>query len=263
MKMIFKIMTKQTMTAVVFVAIWSGAQATARADRRAYGETYEAVTAPKGELDVEVWSTYARLGEVDGGPAGRGVREMVELEYGVTDKWDVALYNMLDAVQTGGDSGYAGFKIETRYRPLYHGQWFVDPVLYLELQQLFRGDADQKLEAKLIVAKDIGRLNLAVNLAFEGERLSSDHSIKPEVEYAAGASYELGPAWKLGAEVFGKAEKDDTGDVKVRTWVGPALSWATSTKGALRGLWITVAGGAALTSDSDAFYGRMIVGLQF
>ena len=32
------------------------------ADRRAYGVTYEAVTAPKGELDVETWSTYARLG---------------------------------------------------------------------------------------------------------------------------------------------------------------------------------------------------------
>src|SRR6185437_5030995 len=47
----------------------------AHADRRAYGETYEAVIAPKGELDVEIWSTYARLGEIDGGPATRGVRE--------------------------------------------------------------------------------------------------------------------------------------------------------------------------------------------
>ena len=41
----------------------------AHADRRAYGVTYEAVTAPQGELDVETWSTFAPQGEVDGGPS--------------------------------------------------------------------------------------------------------------------------------------------------------------------------------------------------
>src|SRR5882757_10238258 len=95
----------------------------AHADRRAYGVTYEAVTAPQGELDVETWSTFAPQGEVDGGPSSRGVREMIELEYGITDHWDAALYNMLDMITTGDtDSGYAGFKIETRYRPSDRGE---------------------------------------------------------------------------------------------------------------------------------------------
>src|SRR5215510_9704990 len=93
---------------VVFAAL-AVLGSTASADRRAYGTTYEAVTAPKGELDVESWSTFAPQGEVDGGPASRGVRTMLELEYGITDHWDAALYNMLDATSGDTESGYAGF----------------------------------------------------------------------------------------------------------------------------------------------------------
>src|SRR5262245_51926980 len=144
---------------------------TALADRRAYGTVYEAVTAPRGELDVESWSTFAPQGELDGGPSSRGVREMIELEYGITDRWDVALYNMVDLITSGEtESGYAGFKLETRYRLAERGEWPIDPVLYFEFQQLFRGDARQKYEAKLILAKDIGDLNLAVNAMLEEER---------------------------------------------------------------------------------------------
>jgi hypothetical protein len=234
------------------------APAPARADRRAYGQTYEAVTATEGELDVEMWTTYAHLGEVDGGPPSRGVREMIELEYGLTDRWDVALYNMLDFTTGDTDSGYAGFKIETRFRPTFRGEWFVDPVLYLEFQQLFRGDADQKLELKLILAKDVGDWNFALNVAFEGER-AGDGSLNPELEYAFGVSYGLGAAVKLGAEIFGKSEPDED----PRLWAGPAVSFASGSHGALRGVWVTLAGGAGLTADSDDFYARAIVGLQF
>ena len=244
------------------VALVAAVAAPARADRRAYGVTYEAVTAPKGELDVETWSTFSPAGELDGGPASRGVREMVELEYGLTDRWDAALYNMLDVI-TSGDTktGYAGFKLETRYRPTDRGEWVVDPVFYLEFQQLFRGDARQKLEAKLIVAKDLGRVNLAANLAVEEEH-TTDPAYKPELEYAAGASYAFSPAWMLGVETFGKAERSD-GSAVNRTWAGPALSWAGGGRGALAGVWVTLAGGAGVTANADDYYARAIVGLQF
>ncbi len=237
----------------------------AHADRRAYGVTYEAVTAPQGELDVETWSTYAAAGEVDGGPASKGAREMVELEYGITDRWDAALYNMVDVVSGDTASGYAGFKIETRYRPTQRGEWIVDPVFYLEFQQLFRGDANQTLEGKLILAKDFGPVNAAVNIAVEEERLE-DKSWNTELEYAAGVSYALSPAWMFGAETFGAAEREDEmegGGTKARVWAGPAVSWAGSGRGALRGIWVTAAGGAGLTSDTADYYARLIVGFQF
>jgi hypothetical protein len=262
LKMNFKNVAFPLSAAVVAAAV----PRAAHADRRAYGETYEAVTAPKGELDVELWSTYARLGEIDGGPAARGVREMVELEYGITDRWDVAVYNMFDVTSGAAadrtDSGYAGFKLETRYRPSQRGEWFVDPVLYFELQDRLRGDAAQSYELKLILAKDLGRVNLALNVALEEER-TTEPAWNTEVEYAYGTSYELTPAWKLGGEVFGKAEKGDPGGVENRTWIGPAISWATGAGGAMKGLWVTAAGGVGLQSDADSVYGRLIVGLQF
>jgi hypothetical protein len=235
----------------------------ASADRRAYGVTYEAVTAPRGEIDVETWSTFAPEGEVDGGPASRGVREMIELEYGITDKWDAAIYNMIDMITAGEtESGYAGFKVETRYRPTGRGEWLIDPVFYLEFQQLFRGDARQKYEAKLILAKDIGNVNIAANVAFEEER-TTDPSWNTEIEYAVGSSYTLSPAWIIGAELFGKAEKDEMGGIANRSWAGPTISWAAGGSGALRGVWVTLAGGAGLGGEADPYYARAIVGFQF
>src|SRR5262249_6262416 len=121
---------------------------------------------------------------------------------------------------------------------------------------------NQKIEGKLILAKDIGKLNLAGNLALEEERLT-DATWNAEVEWAAGTSYELSPAWIVAAEAFGKAEKGDMGGVNNRVWAGPAASWAGGGRGVLRGVWVTLAGGAGLTSDSDSYYARLIVGLQF
>jgi hypothetical protein len=166
------------------------------------------VTAPQGELDVETWSTFAPQGEVDGGPSSRGVREMVELEYGITDRWDAALYNMLDMITSGNtSSGYAGLMIETRYRPSDRGEWPVDPVLYFEFQQLFRGDARQKYEAKLILAKDLGNVNFAANA--RGGRGADDRAGVEHRggEYALGTSHALSPAWMIGVEPFGASPR--------------------------------------------------------
>jgi hypothetical protein len=238
------------------------ASSPALADRRAYGVTYEAVTAPKGEIDVETWNTFAPQGEVSGGPASRGMRTMLEVEYGITDHWDLALYNMFDMITSGDtSSGYAGLKIETRYRPSDRGEWPIDPVLYLEFQQQFRGDARQKYEAKLILGKDIGKLNIAANLAIEEERMT-EPAWNTELEYALGASYALTPAWILGAEVFGKAEKAEM-EIENRSWIGPAISWAGGGRGVLHGVWVTLAGGVGLSAAADPYYARAIVGFQF
>jgi hypothetical protein len=254
-------MTKTTFVLTAWAVLQLSAKS-AIADRRAYGETYEAVLAPKGELDIETWSTYAPQGEIDGGPASRGVREMIELEYGITDRWDAALYNMLDITTGDTASGYAGFKIETRYRPSFRGEWFIDPILYFEFQDRLRGDATQSYELKLILAKDIGRLNLAANMSVEEERTTAP-GWNTEVEYAFGTAYGFSPALSLGAEIFGKVEKAEMGGLEDRTWAGPAVSWAAGGHGRLAGIWVTLAGGAGITKDSDAYYARAIVGLQF
>jgi hypothetical protein len=236
----------------------------ARADRRAYAETYEAVTAPQGELDVEVWNTYANEGDVLNGPPARGYRAMLELEYGVTSRWDVALYNIFDVSSETGASGYGGLKLETRYRLAPAGAWFVDPVIYLEYQYLRHGDARHKGELKLIVAKDVGHWNFAVNAAAELERLVDDGGWVKETEYAAGISRELfGPTLKVGLEVFGKAEKAPDAETEAFLWGGPAISLATGVSRVMSGFWVTVGAGRGLVGESEAWYGRAILGFQF
>jgi hypothetical protein len=237
----------------------------AAADRRAYGETYEAVTAPKGELDVETWGTYAGDGELLNGPASKGYRGMLELEYGLTDRWDIALYNMVDfpSDPSSGERGYSGFKVESRYRLIPPGEWFVDPVLYLEYIRLFVGDAQQKWEIKLILGRDFGPWNLSWNIAAELERRRTGDYI-PETEYNFGVSRELfGPSLKFGVEVFGKAEKPPSESTQVFLWAGPAVSWATRVPAPMRGFWVTAAAGRGLTNQSQEFYGRVIIALQF
>jgi hypothetical protein len=246
------------------LALVAGLPRPARADRRAYAETYEAVTAARGQLDVEAWHTYASGGEVTNGPPSSGNRTMIELEYGLTSWWDVALYNLIDAGTE--DPGYGGFKVETRFRLARPSTLFVDPVLYLEYQHLLRGDARDKFEVKGILGKDLDRWNLAVNVAFELERLPDEY--KPEAEYAFGVSREIGsPAFKVGAELFGKVEKEDSpsgaSELKAFVFAGPALSWATGINSPLSGIWLTVGAGRGLTSVSEAYYARVIVGLQF
>lgn len=238
--------------------------AQARGDRRSYAETYEAVTAPAGELDVELWSTYATDGEVSNGPASRGFRNMLELEYGLTAGWDVALYNIFDvATDAAGPTGYGGLKVETRYRPVPAATWFVDPIVYLEYQYLLHGDARHKGELKLILAKDVERWNFALNVAAEFEHLVSGDTI-PEAEYALGISRDVvGPALRVGLEVFGKAEKPPGSETEAFAWAGPAVSWATATSDSMRGIWITAGGGKGVTNHSDGWYARAIAGLQF
>jgi hypothetical protein len=236
----------------------------ARADRRAYATTYEAVTAPKGELDVEMWSSYATKGELLDGPASKGFRNMLELEYGLTDRWDMALYNMFDVTSDSENTGYAGLKVETRYRLVPAGTWIVDPIIYFEFQYLLHGDAKTKYEGKIILARDFGPWNVAFNLAAEGERLRDGSGWVPETEYALGVSRELaGPSFKLGVEAFGKAEKAPGEETAIFAWAGPALSWATRFQRGMEGIWVTVGGGHGLTDESDAWYARAIVGLQF
>lgn len=252
----------QRNTTLLLLLAAAAAPGRADADRRAYGHTYEAVTAPRGEVDVELWTTYARAGEIGGGPASRGLRQMLELEYGVTDRWDVALYNMFDLIE-GGDteSGYAGAKLETRFRPTHRGEWIVDPVLYLEAAQLTRGDASHAVEAKLIVAKDLGPWNVATNVAVETEHLR-DGTLHPELEYAAGASYQGDPGVSVGVEAFGKVERED-GELEHYAWAGPAVSVAGARDGKGPGMWLTLSGGVRLGDEGDPYYGRVIVGLQF
>ena len=117
---------------------------------------------------------------------------MLELEYGITDRWDMALYNLFDVTSDSANTGYARRQARDALPlacPRAAGSSI--PIIYFEFQLLRHGDAREKFETKLIVARDQGPWNFAFNLAAEAEHLVAGGWV-PETEYALGVSRELG-----------------------------------------------------------------------
>jgi hypothetical protein len=225
----------------------------ARADRRYYGETYNAVTAPPGGLDVEVWSTLTQ--PKSGSEDRQFWRQQLELETGITSRWDVALYNVFDRAQ-GESLQYQATKVETRYRLSDYGAWFVDPVLYLEAKKEWTEDKPWGIEGKLILGKDVGPLNVSVNGLYEIELIPGGGH-EHELGYAVGASYELAPWVRVGGEVFGAwTRAADATDWAGEHYAGPAVSLAWGRT------WLVFAGGFGLTDTSEKNQLRAIFALQ-
>ena len=134
------------------------------ADRRSYVWTYEYLTMPKGMAEVEFYLTH-KISDWDNYDDKNSWEEAVEVEYGLTDHWDIAVYQTWQ--QNNSDtrdwSGYTGSKIRTRYRIGEKGQFPVDMLLYAEY---ILGD-------------------------------ETEHG------YATGLSYEFSPTWKTGIESTG------------------------------------------------------------
>jgi hypothetical protein len=241
--------------ALLAFAVLALAPALARADRRYYGETYNAVTAPPGGLDVELWSTLNRAPR--SGDALQFWQHQLELETGITSRWDVALYNIWENVQ--GDSlRYQATKVETRYRLSDYGQWFVDPVLYFEARKEWTEDKPLALEGKLILGKDIGPLNLSLNGLYEIEFIPAGGGREHELGYAVGASYEVAPWVRLGGEAFGFWTRSaEDGTWGSQHYAGPAVSLAVSRT------WLVLAAGIGLTDASRRSQLRAVLAFQF
>jgi hypothetical protein len=225
--------------------------ALARADRRYYGETYNAATAAPGGLDIETWSTFHAAPRGTGGP--HLWQNQVELETGITDRWDVALYNVWDVPQ-GEPTRYSQTKLETRYRLTRPGEWFVDPVVYLEAKKEWTEDKPIALEGKLILGKDIGPVNVSLNGSAEQEFIPGGGRAY-EYGYALGASYEFAPWLRVGGEVFG-VQKRQEGDIETTHYAGPALSLSWSR------YWLVTALGVGLNDAAEHVRATAVFAIQ-
>jgi len=213
------------------------------ADQRNYVWTVEYLTLPKGGAEVEYWFT-AKTEDIH--QAGdTNYEHQIELEYGITDRWDVSLYQMFK--QEGKESlRYSGIKLETRYRFGERGQYPVDPLIYIEYKLGAAGE-ENAVEGKLILAKDIGKLNIAYNQILEAE-LNNGES--PEHEYAAGISYPLNQSIRVGAEGKGSYTEREHA-------IGPTISWVSGR------FWATMGAVFGLNKRTDDRQVRFIIGMPF
>ena len=105
----------------------------AQADRRAYVWTYEYMTMPKGAAEVEYYLTL-KAPDWDDFDDKNTWEHQVEFEYGLTDHWDVSIYQRWQHTNTDIDDKfeYTGTKLRTRYRFAEKGVYPVDVLAYLE-----------------------------------------------------------------------------------------------------------------------------------
>src|SRR5690349_15660591 len=69
----------------------------ASADRRLFTSTYEYKTVPQGHTAIEMWHTESRPrlgGDV------QALEQILEIEHGLTDRWDAALYTVFTQVSS-------------------------------------------------------------------------------------------------------------------------------------------------------------------
>ncbi|MBI1953534.1 MAG: hypothetical protein HYS41_05355 [Candidatus Omnitrophica bacterium] len=139
----------------------------------------------KGETELMVMTDYTEPAErSEADKLGGYLSNMVELEYGITDQLATEL--MLESFYdtTHGHGKFTGFRWENRYRLNRQENWGLNPVLYMEYEDLdpktrfkmeVSGREDKKgeppeedqreriMETRLVLSRDFGPLNLAFN----------------------------------------------------------------------------------------------------
>jgi len=141
----------------------------ARASERDFPFTYDWLQAFKGEREIALHSRYRARGRV--------FTQLVEFEYGVTNRFAIAPYVEFER-EGSGRLRYEAAKLEARYQLGAYRFGRILPGLYLEYEQPREGKGE--IEAKIILSrydKDGGDLSLNLILARELE---------------AGANYEKG-----------------------------------------------------------------------
>ncbi len=237
---------KEIVGALVLLILFGAGPA--YADRRAYVWTYEYMTMPKGTSELEYYLT-AKVPDLHKYDDRNSWEHQVEYEYGLTDSWDIALYQRWEQTTTPADDKfeYTGTKVRTRYRLGEKGMYPLDVLLYLEYIRPDDSDNPDVLEGKFILAKDFGPLNVAYNqIVAEG----LNHDGETEHEYAAGVGYEFNPAWKLGVESTGNLTED-------KYYFGPTAAWAGER------FWVALGALRGLNDRSDDLRVRLIAGFPF
>jgi len=205
----------------------------ALATERFFTYTYEPETLPKGAFEAEQWVTL-RAGRNSAVGQENYYRWQFreELEYGVTDNYQVALYfnHEYEGYHVPGGNDYSdyrqtGLSLENKYLILNPAEHKVGLALYLEPSW----DWDEetfKLEQKIILGQWHGDWKWALNLTHETEWEHDYEETVGEFEVTAGLTRILSPRWALGLEMRHHAEIAEYENWESYAfYLGPVLSY--------------------------------------
>ena len=224
------------------------------AHERSYVWTTEYNTLPKGQFELENWVSFKV-------PDGRATNDNTieyqeELEYGITDHWNIAHYERWETINRVGpndDTVYDGFKFETKYRFAEKGKLWVDPLVYLEFRTDVRKEHNvNALEGKVVLSKDFNKWNFAYNQIMDSE---VDRGVRTAHEFAFASSYQIHPDVRIGAEFTGQfwAPEGHHNELSL----GPTLAYEH------KYFWLAVGGRFGLNHAADDKEARIILGIPF
>jgi hypothetical protein len=127
--------------------------------------------------------------------------QIYEVEYGVTDRWQTAIFGELRK-DAGGPLRYNATAWENILQLFEQGDAWVDSGLYLEYKVANLKDAADKVEGKLLLEKELGKTVSTANLIFEKE-VGSHAEEGTEFGYALRTKYRWKPFLEPAIEAFG------------------------------------------------------------
>ena len=225
----------------VMAAIMSGA-AQVHAAQKSFVWTEEYSTLSAGGTEVEFWTTAVTPDTKTRNASDWN--QKIELEYGITDRLNVALYQVYEQSADSNSLSYVGYNIEVKYRIAEQNQLPVDILLYAEHEvSTIEGGVN---EGKVVLAKEIGKLSIAYNQIYE--KVDNEH--QGDHGYAAGMCYEIIPWLRIGVESKGSYTHGEYA-------AGPTLAWTGNR------IWANIGAIFALNNKANDREARFLLGVPF
>ncbi len=232
----------KTYIAIAMIFLITSWGSLARASQRDYIWTEEYGTLAKDNAELEFFSTAITKDKTT--RSASDWDQQIEIEYGITDHLNVSLYQVYEQEADSSSLAYVGYNIELKYRIAEPNVLPLDLLLYAENEEnTIEGNA---FEGKLILSKDLGRLNVSYNQIYERAYRTG----KGEHEYAAGVSYELVPWLRLAMESKGSYSEGEYA-------VGPTISWMGNR------IWASIGGVIGLNKVTNDREVRLVLGFPF
>jgi hypothetical protein len=199
---------------------------------------YPYETLGEGEAEIESYADMTPL-RVNADPTGATPGRLwepwyqltTEFEYGVSDRWELALYQVFEASPMDGGTNslaFDGFKWRARTRLAEQGEWPLDVGLYFELETMHD---ELAFEEKILLQKRFGKFRWLGNLWVEQqiERPLDAKPYRSNLEFVVnpttGLTYEVTPTFHIGAEYWARGiiGKSDTREGRLTHFLGPAF----------------------------------------
>jgi hypothetical protein len=218
---------------------------TSYSDQRTMVWTYEYSTMEPGNAEMEHYTTFSSISKKE--MKDNTTTELnYEVEVGMTKRFDFGIYQTFSQAPKESFK-YSGYKLRARYKLLDSGEFFVNPLIYLE----YKGVPDfshHEIEGKLVLDKEFGKFKVSVNPYFEYE--TGEEESEFILKYSLGIRYQLGKLLYLGIESMGSKDGN---------YIGPTIAHGNSNFWFALGSLYSI---GKVETGKPEFQLRMILGLH-